>query len=201
MKKIIFATHNSGKIIEMREMLSGLDFEIVSAADVGIFEEPEENGKTFEENARLKARFVANKTKEWSVADDSGVMIDALGGEPGVLTARWAGEGAGADTMVKYTLERMKDVSEGMRQATFHSVVAIVSPQGEEWIFDGEVAGEFVTIPRGTPRLKLPYDVLFQPLGHDRTFAQMSDEEKNTLSHRGQAFGKLKEFLVDRINS
>ncbi len=196
-------------------MLGGIGIEVVSAQDVGIVEEPEENGATFGENALIKARFVARKTGEWALADDSGVTIDALNGEPGVRTARWGAEegkiqnpksktqkGARLEEsrLVDYTLMRMKDVPEGKRQATFHSVVALVSPMGEEWTFEGIVPGEIALIPQGTPREKLPFDVLFRPLGHDRTYAQMSDEEKNTLSHRGRAFGKLMEFLRSDSN-
>lgn len=197
MNRLIFATHNPGKILEMRQLLSDLAIEVLSADEAGVTQDVEEDGETFEENALKKARFVAEQTGQWAVADDSGVTIDALGGRPGVYTARWAGEGAGDEGLIRHTLEQMKDVEEGRRGASFHSVVALVSPEGEEQTFEGVVEGSIVLSPRGTPRKKLPYDVLFCPVGHNRTFAEMSDAEKNTLSHRGRAFQKLIKFLQD----
>ncbi|MBI4435133.1 RdgB/HAM1 family non-canonical purine NTP pyrophosphatase [Candidatus Uhrbacteria bacterium] len=195
MNKLIFATHNPGKIEEMRQLVVGLGVEVLSADEAGVHNDVVEDGVTFEENALKKARFVASATGEWAVADDSGIMIDALDGRPGVHTARWAGESAGDEGLIRHTLEQLKDVGEGRRGASFHSVVALVSPDGEEHTFDGVVEGKVVLEPRGTPRPRLPYDVLFCPVGHDRTFAEMSDEQKNALSHRGRAFQKLKEFL------
>jgi len=208
MKRLVFATHNPGKIEEMRQLLGDLNIEVASADEAGVHDDVEEDGMTFEENALKKARFVASTTGEWAVADDSGITIDALDGRPGVYTARWAGEGASDEELVRHTLEQLKDVEEGRRGASFHSVVALVSPQNESWTFEGIVEGEVVVTPRGTPRVKLPYDVLFCPfplrstqssfegqVGHNRTFAEMSDEQKNALSHRGRAFAKLKKFL------
>ncbi|MBI5793876.1 RdgB/HAM1 family non-canonical purine NTP pyrophosphatase [Candidatus Uhrbacteria bacterium] len=196
MKKLIFATHNQGKVKEMRALMADLGLEILSAEEAGVHEDPVEDGLTFAENALKKARFVAVKTGEWAVADDSGMMIDALDGRPGVHSARWAGEGAGDAGLVNHTLEQLRDVEESARGASFHSVVALVSPEGHEWTFEGVIEGHVVSTPRGTPRPKLADDVLFVPVGYDKTFAQMSDEQKNALSHRGQAFQKLKEHLA-----
>lgn len=158
----------------MRQLLSDLAIDVLSADEAGVTQDVEEVGETFEENALKKARFVAKQIGQWSVADDSGVTIDALDGRPGVYTARWAGEGASDEQLVAHTLEQLKDVEEGRRGASFHSVVAIVSPEGEEWTFEGIVGGSIVLSPRGTSRKKLPYDVLFCPTGHNRTFAEMS---------------------------
>lgn len=198
MKRLVFATHNPGKLGEMRQLVDGLGIEVMSADEAGVHDDVIEDGETFEENALKKARFVASQVGEWAVADDSGVTIDALGGRPGVYTARWAGEGASDEQLVAHTLEQMKDVEEGRRGASFHCVVALVSPEGEEQTFEGVVEGSIALSPRGTPRKKLPYDVLFCPIGHNRTFAEMSDEEKNSLSHRGKAFQKLREFLSSK---
>lgn len=195
MKKLIFATHNPGKVKEMKKLMSGLGIEVLSAEEAGVHEDPVEDGVTFAQNALKKARFIAEKTHQWSVADDSGMCIDALDGRPGVFSARWAGKGTGDEGIVSHTLEQMKDVKEGRRGASFHSVVALVSPQGKGWTFEGVVEGRIAVSPRGTPRTKLAYDVLFEPVGYDKTYAEMSDEEKNVLSHRGQAFQKLKTFL------
>ena len=199
MKRLVFATHNPGKIEEMRQLLGDLNIEVASADEAGVHDDVEEDGMTFEENALKKARFVASTTGEWAVADDSGITIDALDGRPGVYTARWAGEGASDEELVRHTLEQLKDVEEERRGAAFHSVVALVSSDGEEQTFEGVVEGNVVLDPRGTHRPKLPYDVLFCPVGHNRTFAEMSDEQKNALSHRGRAFQKLKAFLRTSI--
>lgn len=195
MKRLIFATHNVGKIKELQQLFAGAGVEVLSAEEVGVVDDVVEDGTTFAENALKKARFVAEQTGEWAVADDSGITIDALDGRPGVSTARWAGEGASDEQLIKHTLEQLKGVEEGKRGAIFHSVAALVSPQQESWTFEGFVEGEVVVEPRGTPRSKLPYDVIFQPSGFNQTFAQMTDEEKNRLSHRGRAFEKLKAFI------
>lgn len=194
--KIVFATHNSGKLVEMRNLLDG--FEVVSAEEAGVFDDVVEDGETFAENALKKARFVSQKTGEWAVADDSGICIAALDGRPGVYSARWAGENASDDEMINFTLNEMKDVDHDNRQAYFVSVAALVSPAGKEHVFEGRIDGKITTKPIGTPRKKLPYDLIFSPIGTDRTFAEMSDEEKNSLSHRGLAFQKLKKFLEEK---
>lgn len=193
--KIIFATHNPGKIKEMREIMRGLGIEIESAREAGVTEEIVEDGKTFEENALKKAKFVAEKTGEWAMADDSGICIDALGGEPGVCSARYAGDGASGEELVKYVLEKISGVPEESRTATFVTVVALIAPTGDHWFFEGKISGRLSTLPRGAGRAHLPYDTIFFPKGESRTFAEMTDVEKNKVSHRGQAFRKLKIFL------
>ncbi len=197
--KIIFATHNPGKVKEVSALLAGLDVEIVSAEEAGVIEEAVEDGKTFEENALKKARFVVERTGEWAMADDSGICIDALGGEPGVYSARYAGAGASAEKLINFILEKIKDTPTAERTATFFTAVALISPNGEHWIFEGKVPGQLAPSPRGTPRLKLPYDVVFIPEGESRTFAEMTDEEKNSISHRAMAFLKLKDFLAKKF--
>ena len=193
--KLVFATHNPGKVIEMQALLAGLDISVMSAEEAGVTEDVVEDQDTFIGNALKKARFVSEKTKEWSVADDSGLCIEALGNKPGVFSARWAGEGASSEKLVSHTLDEMRDVPLGKRQAWFESALTLVSPEGEHWIFEGRVNGSLPLEPRGNHRPKLPYDVIFIPDGYKKTFAEMSDMEKNCLSHRGLAFEKLKEFL------
>lgn len=199
MKKLIFATHNPGKIREISELLAGLGIEVMTAEQAGVLEDVVEDQDTFEGNALKKAQFVAERTGEWSVADDSGVCIKALDGRPGVHTARWAGPDAGDEGLVEHTLKQLADVSEDRRQASFHTIAALVSPQGEEFLFEGVVPGAITTDRRGTYHKGMPYDVIFQPDGHERTFGEMPAEQKNALSHRAQAFGKLKTFLQERI--
>ncbi len=194
--KLIFATHNQGKLKEMRALLAGLAFEVLSADEAGVTEDVIEDGTTFEENSLKKARFVSEKTGEWVAADDSGICIDVLGGAPGVFSARWAGEGGSDDALVSKTLLMMKDVPEEKRDAHFETVATLIDPSGKHWAFKGIVLGHIASAPRGVPRPKLPYDMVFIPEGHDRTFAEMSDEEKNGLSHRGRAFRTLRDFLL-----
>ncbi|MBU0707676.1 RdgB/HAM1 family non-canonical purine NTP pyrophosphatase [Patescibacteria group bacterium] len=187
--KLIFATHNPGKLIEMQALLSDLDIEVQSAYDLGL-EEPIEDGKTLEENSLIKARYVSEKIGEWAVADDTGIFIKALDGAPGIRCSRWF-DGDKA----KYTLDKMKDVPVGERQAYFETVSALVSPEGKEWIFRGKIDGTISLKAIGKSRPKLPYDLVFIPDGEKRTFSEMTDEEKNQISHRGIAFRKLREFL------
>lgn len=190
--KLIFATHNPGKLQEMRELLSGLAIDVVSADEAGVTEEPAEDGKTFKENALKKARFVADQTKEWALADDSGICIDALGGEPGVFTSRYGGPGKNPALAA---WEKMKNVPEEKRGATFFSIVALVSPQGQKHIFEGSTKGHIAPEPRGLAHPKLPFDAIFIPEEYKQTYAEMDSQLKNSLSHRGRAFVELKKFL------
>lgn len=193
--KLIFATHNDGKIKEMTALLEGLPFQVVSATSAGVPEDIEEDALTFEGNALKKARYVVKKTGKWAIADDSGICIKALDGAPGVQSARWGGENVGREQLAEYTLRKMRDISEEKRQAQFESALAIVSPEGGEWVFHGMVRGSVALEERGMPRPNLPYDTIFIPEGDTRTFAEMSDSEKNSMSHRGRAFMQAREFL------
>ena len=193
--KIIFATQNQGKIEEMRKILDDPEIDVLSAEEAGVLEDVVEDGETFAENARKKASFVAAQTGHFAVADDSGLCIKALGGLPGVFSARWAGEGASAEALVQLTLEKLADTSLGQREAYFESAAVLCAPDGRHWAFSGIIEGKISKEPRGEPRLKLPYDVIFIPKGFSKTFAEMSNEEKNSLSHRGLAFRQLKEYI------
>ncbi|MFW5888677.1 MAG: RdgB/HAM1 family non-canonical purine NTP pyrophosphatase [Patescibacteria group bacterium] len=194
--ELVFATNNQGKLKEMRTLLAGLNIKIWSASGAGIDEDVIEDGETFFDNAYKKAEFVASKTGKYALADDSGLCIDHLNGEPGVRTARWAGENAGDRELVEHTLKTLKGVALKNRRARFKSVLVLVSPDKKYWSFKGEVEGVITESPQGKNRSSLPYDLIFQPDGFDVTFAQMSDEQKNSLSHRGKAFQKLREFLL-----
>ena len=194
--KLVFATHNQGKVKEMRAMLASLSIDVVSMDEAGVRGEAVENGKTFEENALKKARDVAKQTGQWALGEDSGICIEALGCAPGIYSARWAGEGATDVQIVEHTLQQMKHVSREKRQAWFETALALVAPDGREWIFYGKVDGRVSVESRGTPRPKLAYDMIFIPDGYERTFAEMPDEEKNSLSHRGRAFTEFKKFIA-----
>jgi len=191
--KIIFATHNKGKLIEMKKILH--DFEVIGAEEAGVFEDVIEDGATFAENALKKARFVMEKTKMITVADDSGVCIKALNGAPGVFSARWAGDLDIAD----FALEKIKDVPDGQRQAWFETAAALVFPDGREFVFDGRMHGNITHEKRGESLPNLPYDSILIPDGHTLTCAEMGNEEKNKISHRGQAFLELREFLLKEM--
>ncbi|MBT7007457.1 RdgB/HAM1 family non-canonical purine NTP pyrophosphatase [Candidatus Falkowbacteria bacterium] len=189
MKKIIFATHNQGKLKEMKSILKGLPVEVLSATEAGIIEEIEETGTTCQENSLIKSRYVAKKTGEWAIADDTGLCIDALGGKPGVYSARWTDGAPHAD----FTLEKMKGIEN--RNSYFLSIASLVKPNGEEHVFEGKINGTITTEKRGVDRPKLPYDLIFQPEGYNETFAEMSDDQKNSLSHRGKAFQQMRQFI------
>ena len=198
--QFIFATHNRGKLEELRALFSETAFIIASADEVGVTEDVVEDGKTFAENALKKARFVHEhvKQKSWVVADDSGLCIRALGGAPGVLSRRWAGEGADDAERIRFTLAKIADVAYGAREAYFETTLALISPEGVERLFSARVNGTLTKEPQGNARPHLVYDVIFIPDGYDHTFAQMTMAEKNSMSHRGQAFNALRDFLLSR---
>ena len=196
--KLIFATHNEGKIREMKSILKDLDFEILSAAEVGVLEEPVEDGETFSDNALLKAKFVSEKTGEWTVADDSGLCVESLGGAPGLFSARWAGENSTGEEKAKKVLSELGDLPSEKRKAYFETSLALVAPDKRTWIFSGRIDGRIINEQRGNKHHhKLPYDAIFIPQGWEKTFAEVTDEEKNAVSQRGQVFRALKDFLTE----
>lgn len=198
--KLIFATHNEGKIREMKKILAGLDAEILSAEEVGIFEEPVEDGATFTENAYKKAKFVYDKTGEWSVADDSGMCVDALHGAPGIASARWAGENATAEDKANKILEELDGIPAERRGAYFETALVAINPAGEKIEFSGRIYGRITSARLGNlHHQRLPYDAIFIPEGWEKTFAEVTAGEKNAVSQRGQAFRQLKEYLSKKM--
>ena len=196
--ELVLGTRNSGKISELKELCRPLGIQVCSLEHLSKAIHVEEIGVSFLENATLKAVLQAKALGRFVLAEDSGLVVDSLNGEPGIYSARWAGEDASDEDKVDLTLEKMKDIDECNRGAYFESDVALVSPSGEEHVFVGRVEGKIASKPIGINRPKLPYDLIFVPEKHSRTFAQMSDEEKNSMSHRGRAFQKLKAFLIKR---
>ena len=196
--KLVVATHNRGKAGEIRAMLSPFGVEIVSAGELGL-PAPEETGVTFEENARLKALAATRASGLACLADDSGLSVHALDHQPGVYTADW--EGPTRDAMVG--MRRIQDElaarkapqTDAARLATFHCVLALAWPDEHVELFHGTLDGAIVWPPRGTGGHG--YDPCFQPLGEARTTAEMSDAEKNAISHRGRAFQKLVEACFE----
>ena len=195
MKKIVFATHNQGKVQEISEILKDLAVLVVSADEAGIREDVVEDGKTFEENALKKSEFVGKIANEWAMGDDSGICVEALDGAPGIFSARWAGEGAPGHKWIELLVSKLEGVAENKRGAWFETVVTLRSPTGEYWTFVGRINGTIAVAPRGISHPHLPYDSVFIPEGETRTFAEMTKEEKNAISHRGRAFRKLKDFI------
>lgn len=197
--KILLASHNKNKIAELEALLKTVcaDAEVVSLSDVGFTDEIIEDGTTFEENALIKARTGA-RLGYITVADDSGLMVDALGGAPGVYSARYAGEDGNTEKNNAKLLAALQGVPLDKRTAHFVSVVACVFPDGrEDIVVRGECPGEILTSPRG--KTGFGYDPLFWYAPFGKTYAEMTAEEKNSISHRGvamqafaKAFAKLK---------
>ena len=187
--KIVFATNNAHKLGEVRQVV-GEEFEIVSLRECGIVEDIPENEPTLEGNALAKARYIYNRTGLDCFADDTGLEVDALGGEPGVRSARYATDGHDDEANKRLLLERLQGAED--RAAQFRTAVALIIG-GKEYLFEGIVRGEIASEERGEGGFG--YDPLFFPEGSELTFAQMSGEEKNAISHRGRAVRKLAEFL------
>ncbi len=193
--KVIAATKNKGKITEIQKILGDLDFQIISQADAGINVDIEETGKTFAENALLKARAVALLCDEPVIADDSGLCVDALGGRPGVYSARYAGEDATDQERMEKLLAEL-DGQEN-RAARFVSVVAMILPDGEEITAEGIVEGHITEEPVGEGGFG--YDPIFFCDELGKTFGEAHLAEKNKISHRGRALQALYQKIANRI--
>jgi XTP/dITP diphosphohydrolase len=203
--RLVIATHNSGKLAEMRELLAPYGVEAVSAAELGLGE-PEETGTTFQANARIKAVAAANATQLPAFADDSGLAVDALGGQPGIYSARWAGETKdflAAMTQIERLLQERGAKEPAQRTAHFVSALCVAWPDGHIEEVEARVNGSLVWPPRGTAGFG--YDPAFLPDGHERTFGEMTSIEKHGLpplglglSHRAKAFVQLAEMCLDQ---
>jgi XTP/dITP diphosphohydrolase len=209
--RIVIASHNRGKIPEIAELLGPYGIEPVSAIDLDL-PEPEETGTTFIDNAQLKARFVADLSGLPAIADDSGLCVDALGGRPGIHSARWAervvelapdaepGEAKRERDFV-YAMQRVHEeveaqLPEAGRNAHFICALAVCWPEdGQCEVFEGRVDGTLVWPPRGDQGFG--YDPMFQPVGHEQTFGEMDQAAKHAMSHRADAFRKLVAALID----
>jgi XTP/dITP diphosphohydrolase len=188
--KLIFATNNAHKLREVAQVV-GENFEILTLRECGINEDIPEEQPTLEGNALQKARYIYERTGISCFADDTGLEVDALGGEPGVRSARYATDGHDDEANKRLLLERMEGVEN--RSAQFRTAVALIIG-GEEYLFEGVVRGEISHEELGDGGFG--YDPLFLPEGHTESFAQMSAEQKNAISHRGRAIRALAEFLA-----
>lgn len=190
-KTLLVATHNAGKLEEIVNLLAPFGIEVVGAAEKGL-PEPEETETTFVGNARIKARAACRATGLPALADDSGIEVQALDGQPGVYTADWAETPEGRDFLMAMTNTRSLLLERGAPEpwkARFCSTLVLAWPDGHDEVFEGVVDGTLVWPLRG--KLGHGYDPMFQPAGHGRTFAEMSFDEKNAISHRARAFEKL----------
>lgn len=190
MQEIVFATNNSHKLEEIRR-IAGDRFRILSLADINCHDDIPETADTLEGNARQKARYVKEKYGYDCFADDTGLMVDALGGAPGVYSARYAGPGHDSKANMALLLRNLDGVAE--RSARFVTVICLIL-NGEERIFEGRVEGEILTAPQG--EAGFGYDPVFKPAEADRSFALMTPDEKNAISHRGRATAALLSHLL-----
>jgi XTP/dITP diphosphohydrolase len=203
--KLVIATHNPGKLVEMRELLAPYGIDAVSAGDLGLTE-PEETATTFPANARIKAEAAASAAKLPAFADDSGLCVDALDGQPGIHSARWAGDSRNfseAMSRIERLMQERGAREPPQRKAHFVSALCVAWPDDHIEEVEARVDGTLVWPPRGTAGFG--YDPVFMPDGHTRTFGEMTAEEKHglpprglALSHRARAFIKLAEKCLER---
>jgi XTP/dITP diphosphohydrolase len=191
--KILLATRNKAKVKEYSKLLHGIPYAIVSLEDIGIAQDVEESGETFEENASIKAKTYASMSGLVAIADDSGLEVDALGGEPGVRSARYAGEGATDKRRIDCLISKMKNIPLEQRAARFRCVIAVATPGGEVKYCEGKCDGVITFEPKGENGFG--YDPIFYLPDRKLTMAEISMEEKNKISHRGKAAAKARRLL------
>ena len=196
-QKIVFATGNEGKMREVRLILQDLGFPVLSMKEAGVSLDIEENGTTFAENATIKARAVWEKTGGIVLADDSGLVVDYLGGEPGVYSARYLGEDTSYEIKNLAIIDRLADAKEEERTARFVSAIAAVLPDGSELVTEGTVEGLIAHEPAGNGGFG--YDPIFYLPEYGVTSAEIPIEKKNEISHRGKALEAMKIKLRERL--
>lgn len=194
---VVLATRNQHKVHELRRILAGLDVELVGTDRFPDLPDVAETGSSFAANALLKARDVAQRTGHIAVADDSGLCVDALNGMPGILSARWAGRHGDDRANLELVLAQLVDIPDARRGAAFHCAAAVVTPQGEERVVEGILEGNITREPRGSHGFG--YDPIFVPRGYVLTTAELTPEEKDAISHRGQAFRALAPVLNELL--
>ncbi|MFI7098477.1 RdgB/HAM1 family non-canonical purine NTP pyrophosphatase [Streptomyces sp. NPDC050161] len=190
-RRLILATRNAGKITELRAILAtvGLDVELVGADAYPEVPDVKETGVTFAENALLKAHALARATGHPAVADDSGLCVEVLGGAPGIFSARWSGRHGDDRANLALLLAQLSDIDDNHRAAHFACAAALALPDGTQRVVEGTLRGTLRHTPAGTGGFG--YDPILQPLGETRTCAELTADEKNAISHRGQAFRAL----------
>jgi XTP/dITP diphosphohydrolase len=193
LQKLLLATNNAGKVREYRSLLVGIPFELATPKELGITMAVEETGATYRENARLKACALAAQSGLLTLADDSGIEVDFINGEPGVMSARYAGENASDAERIAYLLSKLKDVPREKRTARFYCLIAIAQPNGTVQFCDGECRGVIAFAPSG--QRGFGYDPIFYLPEQGKTMAELSADVKNQISHRGTAAQKAKLLL------
>jgi XTP/dITP diphosphohydrolase len=186
--RLVIASHNEGKVKEIAELFAPFGIETVPASSLGLAE-PEETGKSFAENAALKALAAAKASGLPALADDSGLEVAALGGAPGIHSARWAGENRDFGAAMERVARELEAVGASDRRARFTCALAVATPEGRVQVFEGQVSGTLVFPPRGTRGFG--YDPIFVPEGYAETFGEMEPWRKHAISHRARAFEKL----------
>ncbi len=206
-ERLLIATHNAGKVSEFAELFAPLGIELVSAAELGL-PEPDETGTTFIENARIKAHAAASAAGMIALADDSGLCVDAIGGQPGVYTANWAEASGVRDyaigmRRVENALQAANATTPGERRGSFNATLCLALPDGRDALYEGAVFGTLVWPPRG--KQGFGFDPVFMPDGFDITFGEMPSEAKHSwspgkvgLSHRAKAFAKFVEGAIEQ---
>jgi len=195
--KLLLATYNKGKIREYRSLLSGIPYEVLSLSDCGITKEVAETGETYEQNALLKATSMASISCLLALADDSGLEVEALGGEPGVRSARYAGEKASDADRNAFLLAKLKQAPNIHRNAQFRCVIAIAEPNGKVALFSGSCKGIITEKPKGAHGHG--YDPVFFIPELGKTMAELTMAEKNLVSHRARAAAKAREYLINKV--
>lgn len=195
--KVVLATRNQHKVAELRRILASanLDVELVGTDEFPDLPDVPETGSTFAANALLKAHDVAQRTGCIAIADDSGLCVDALNGMPGILSARWAGSHGDDAANLALVLTQITDVPSQRRGAAFHCAAAVATPEGDERVVEGVLTGSLADAPRGENGFG--YDPIFVPTGYVLTTAELTPQEKDAISHRGQAFRALVPLLRD----
>ena len=200
--KLVLATRNQGKITEFRRILDALapgEIELIGVDQFPDLVDVEETGSTFQENSLLKARYTCQATGLPAIADDSGLCIDALNGDPGIYSARWAGTHGDDQANIEKVLLQLKDVDDEKRNAHFMCVASLALPDGREQVAEGRFDGHILRNPVGENGFG--YDPVFQPLGFAISSAQMSAEEKDLLSHRGKSLRSLAPHVIELLAS
>ena len=200
--KLVLATRNQGKITEFRRILDALApgaIELIGVDQFPDLADVDETGSTFEENSLLKARYTCHATGLPAIADDSGLCVDALNGDPGIFSARWAGTHGNDQANLEKVLDQLKDVPDEKRTARFMCVASLVLPDGREQVAEGRFEGHILHAPVGENGFG--YDPIFQPVGLSISSAQMSAEEKDLVSHRGKSLRSIAPHVIQLLAS
>jgi XTP/dITP diphosphohydrolase len=198
MPELLLATGNGAKLYELRSLLQELPYKLIAPSEVGISTEVEETGISLEENASLKASLLASRSGLMALADDSGLEVDALGGKPGILSARYAGKNASDAERINYLLSQLEEVPWEERQARFRCVIALAIPDSQVKLFSGECQGFITFEPKGEGGFG--YDPIFYLPRLDKTMAELNLEVKNRVSHRGKAVAKARRLLLNLLD-